>query len=175
MKSRQSFILMIASVAIFPLVACSSSGKLDVEYAEDYAKHEPLQVQGFPSVGSLRTIQEAIWRIADADSKGLESLATSDSEKPVQRQTASNWITAFKKGAQGKVTADFYGSGVDRQAVVLYFHKTKQIKAISVRLDGNGGGDGWRIKMAEPNPEQASELPDWVPDEPRPVTGVPNG
>ncbi|MGR4883986.1 hypothetical protein ACIPUC_31840 [Streptomyces sp. LARHCF249] len=139
----------------------------DIGYIEDYARHEPLRVQGHPSAGSLQVVQEAVWRLGEGDTEGLEALSSSDATETARKKTAANWINEFQKGAQGKVTADFYGSGVDRQAVVLYFHETSQIKSINVRLDGNGGRGGWRLKMLEPDPKQVTVNPDWVPTAPR--------
>ncbi|MCX4960074.1 hypothetical protein [Streptomyces virginiae] len=144
-----------------------SSPDREIGYAEDYARHEPLRIQGYPSTGSLRLVQEAVWKIGDGNRKGLEALASSDATESDRTKTVSNWIDSFRKGAQGRVTADFYGSAVDRQAVVLYFHDTEQVKSINIRLDGNGGMDGWRLKMLEPDPEQATTNPDWVPKAPR--------
>ncbi|MEU9088488.1 hypothetical protein [Streptomyces sp. NPDC048357] len=70
-------------------------------------------------------------------------------------KTAANWITAFGKGARGKVTAEFYDEGSIRQTVVLYFHGTEQIKHINVRTVGGGNKDEWRVVMTEPDPAES--------------------
>ncbi|THA30540.1 hypothetical protein [Streptomyces sp. A1547] len=159
----------LAFLLLCSLTGCSAAGDREsgVRYSEDFARHEPLTVQGQPSAGSLQLVQETVWRIADGDGGKLASLGSSDGTDNDRKQTAQNWIKEFREGAEGGVTADFYGSGIDRQAVVLYFHKTNQIKAINVRLDGNGGEDGWRLKMLEPDPTQVKAKPDWVPPVPR--------
>lgn len=148
------------------LTACSPSDDAAVRYAEDYANHEPLRVVGYPSTGSLEVTQEIVWRIADERAEGLQSLASSDGTEDETKKTAANWIKEFRNGARGKVTADFYDEGSDRQMVVLYFHDTGQIKDIDVRLDGNGGQNGWRALMREPSPKQVAAVPGWVPRSP---------
>ncbi|MGW3668835.1 hypothetical protein [Streptomyces sp. NPDC005141] len=75
-------------------------------------------------------------------------------------------MSAFGKGAGGKVIADFYDEGSERQTVVLYFQDTGQKKEISVRLDGNAGADGWHVLMDEPSMREATAEPTWAPQTP---------
>ncbi|MGW7366492.1 hypothetical protein ACWGI8_24415 [Streptomyces sp. NPDC054841] len=121
---------LLAGLALGTLTACSPTDDASVRYAEDYANHKPLHVVGYPSSGSLQITQELVWRLADDEAGELESLASSDASASDTKKTAANWTEAFHKGAQGRVTADFYDDGTDRQLVVLYFHDTKQIKPI---------------------------------------------
>ncbi|MGW1375678.1 hypothetical protein ACWD6P_15605 [Streptomyces sp. NPDC002446] len=138
----------------------------DAEYAEAYANHEALRVVGYPSTGSLRVTQELVWHIADGKTDDLRSLATSDGDDTQSRKTAENWVRGFEDGAQGKVTADFYDEGSERQVVVLYFHDTKQVKEFSMRLDGHAGEEGWRVLMKETDFKEATRKPAWAPEEP---------
>ncbi|WP_406835227.1 hypothetical protein ACICHK_01720 [Streptomyces sp. AHU1] len=151
-------------VLLAALTGCSSTD--DIRYAEDYARHEPLHVLGYPSTGSLGVTQQLVWRIADDSPDRLAALATSDSSEDTARSTADNWIEAFGKGAGGKVAADFYDEGSERQTVVLYFQDTGQRKEINVRLDGNGGDDGWHVLMDEPSMKEATVEPAWAPRTP---------
>lgn len=148
------------------LSACSSNSSAYTRYATDYANHEPLHVFGYPSTGSLQVVQEVVWRMADGEAGELEKLATSDSTGSEARKTAANWVKGFRKGAQGKVAADFYDEASERQVVVLYFHDTNQVKEITVRLDGNAGDDGWRVTMDETSWREATTPPTWAPKEP---------
>ncbi|MFG3497920.1 hypothetical protein [Streptomyces sp. NPDC047928] len=158
--------LAAALLSLGLVTACSPSNDPEARYAQNYADHEPLHVVGYPSTGSLRITQEALWRIADGAEEDLAGLATGDATASEAQKTATNWIKSFQKGAVGKVSADFYGDGVDRQTVVLYFHDTKQVKELHVRLDGNAGEDGWRVVMNEPDPKQAATAPTWAPTAP---------
>ena len=158
---------LAAGVLFAALSGCSpTGGTAETRYAEDYTGHEPLRVLGYPSVGSLGITQQVVWRIADASADELAALATGDGGEDAARSTAENWIKAFRKGAGGKVTADFYDEGSERQVVVLYFQDTGQTKEISVRLDGYAGADGWHVLMDEPSMKEATAEPTWAPRTP---------
>ncbi|MET7971591.1 hypothetical protein ABZW44_00670 [Streptomyces mirabilis] len=158
---------LAASVLFAALTGCSSTDDTaDTRYAKEYTGHEPLHVLGYPSTGSLGVTQQLVWRIADASADRLAALATGDGGKDAARSTADNWIKAFGKGAGGKVAADFYDEGSERQTVVLYFQDTGQTKEISVRLDGNAGDDGWHVLMDEPSMKEATAEPTWAPRTP---------
>ena len=161
-------IAFAASTALIPvlLTACSFSFNMGEGYATDYANHEPLHVVGYPTTGTLQATQEVVWRLADGSTDKLAALATSDSTKGEARTTAANWVKGFQKGAAGKVSADFYDEGSERQVVVLYFHDTGQVKDIMVRLDGHAGEEGWRVNMLETDPREATSPPKWAPKEP---------
>ncbi|NXY97767.1 hypothetical protein HYE82_26000 [Streptomyces sp. BR123] len=134
------------------LAACApfdGSAEADVRYAEDFNSHEPLLVQGYPTDGSLRLVQQVVWRIADGDPDRLEDLSGSDASPQERAGTARRWTTEFREGAGGKATAVFCEPGEVHQAVVLRFPGTGQTKVLHVRLDGIGGEDGWRVRMNE--------------------------
>ncbi|MFE3325406.1 hypothetical protein [Streptomyces sp. NPDC059176] len=154
----------VTTLALCVLPSCSLTDDAPSRYAQDYAEHEPLRVVGYPSSGSLQVVQQVVWRIADGDADALRALAGSDGTRSETQATAGAWIRHFRTGARGKVTADFYDEGGERQTVVLYFHGTSQRAAVDVRLDGVGGEDGWRVRMNAPDP--ARDLPDWVPAAP---------
>jgi len=158
-------VVLAATTALIPalLTGCSDAG---LRYATDYANHEPLHVVGYPSTGTLQATQEVVWRLADGSTDELAALATSDSTEGEAKTTAANWIKGFRKGAAGKVTADFYDEGSERQVVALYFHDTGQVKDIMVRLDGLAGEAGWRVMMRETDPREATTPPDWAPKKP---------
>ncbi|MET9960607.1 hypothetical protein ABZ128_16425 [Streptomyces sp. NPDC006326] len=168
---RGSAVLAPAAPAVCVLVlvlgsltGCASwrAGDGDVRYYEDFSTHEPLRVQGYPSAGSLRLVQEVVWRLGDGDEGKLASLASSDSSPGEATKVARGWIAEFHQGARGQVTAAFCSPGDGREALVLTFHDTGQTKALHVRLDGNGGEDGWRVRMREA--EQArGETPERLP------------
>ncbi|MFJ5267377.1 hypothetical protein [Streptomyces sp. NPDC088358] len=158
---------LLAGVLAATLAGCSSAdGTADTRYARDYSGHEPLHVVGYPSAGSLGVTQQLVWRIADDSADRLAALATGDGGKDHARRTATNWIKAFGKGAGGKVTADFYDEGSERQTVVLYFHGTGQTKEFDVRLDGDAGENGWHVLMDEPSMKEAAAKPAWAPATP---------
>ncbi|MFE1285756.1 hypothetical protein [Streptomyces sp. NPDC058751] len=159
--------VLAAGVLLATLTGCSSADDTaGTRYAEDYAGHEPLHVLGYPSTGSLGVTQQLVWRIADDSPDRLAELATDDGDEDAARSTAENWIKAFGKGAGGKVTADFYDEGSERQTVVLYFRNTGQTKEISVRLDGDAGDSGWHVLMDEPSMKEATAKPTWAPRTP---------
>ncbi|MFD7786580.1 hypothetical protein ACFV4Q_26370 [Streptomyces nojiriensis] len=157
---------LVSVVACGGLTACAADEE-KLQYATDYANHEPLGVVGYPTSESLRITQKLIWRLADGKAQEVESLAADpDDAKGDVERTARNWIRSFHEGAKGKVTAEFYDEGSVRQLVVVYFHDTGQTKSFVVRLTGSTGEDGWRVAMREPDPKQASATPDWVPRTP---------
>ncbi|KIF06291.1 hypothetical protein PL81_08350 [Streptomyces sp. RSD-27] len=170
MKPRPALVAALAcALALGALTACSAGDAYDVgdaRYATDYGNHEPLAVVGYPSVGSLGITQQVVWRIADGKAAELASLAAEKGDKGVSEKTAGNWITAFGRGARGKVTAEFYDEGSVRQEVVLYFHDTDQIKQIQVRGTGSDGKDSWRVTLAESDPKEATTVLPWVPKTP---------
>ncbi|MFD6230513.1 hypothetical protein ACFWFZ_27160 [Streptomyces sp. NPDC060232] len=159
--------LIASALAFGVLTGCSDSDydADDVRYATGYGSHEPLAVVGYPTTGSLGITQEVVWQIADGNAGELTDLAA-DKDVSSPEKTAENWITAFGKGARGKVTAEFYDEGSVRQAVVLYFHDTGQIKQIQVRVTNGGNKDKWRVVMAEPDPKEAVAVLPWVPKKP---------
>ncbi|NED22188.1 hypothetical protein G3I31_29775 [Streptomyces sp. SID9913] len=141
------------------LTGCTSDESLT--YQSDYSSHRPLRVVGYPSTGSLRTVQEAVWRLADGDVEGLAALAVDDDTHATS--TARNWVRAFGSAAQGDVTADFYDDGLVRQVVVLYFARSGLTKEIEVRVGEVGT---WGLTLAEPDPADATVTPTWAPPTP---------
>ncbi|MFJ3662090.1 hypothetical protein ACIPPM_16680 [Streptomyces sp. NPDC090119] len=161
-RTRKTFIAAcgLAAGALLALSACTSDGSSGARYETDYSGHEPLRVFGYPSAGSLRAVQEVVWRLADGEAGELAKLATGDGEP---RPTAANWVKGFRAGARGRVSADFYDEASERQVVVLYFRDTGQVKELSLRVDGDSG---WRVLMDEADPEEAVRAPTWAPKEP---------
>ncbi|MEU9081335.1 hypothetical protein [Streptomyces sp. NPDC048357] len=160
--------VVAAALAAGALSACAADEEV-LQYGTDYGNHEPLGVVGYPSSDSLRITQKLIWRLSDGRTDELESLAAdadADGVKEEVEKTAQNWIQTYRKGAGGKVTAEFYDEGSVRQLVVVYFHDTAQIKGFSVRLTGPTGEGGWRVDMREPDPKKVTVAPDWVPKTP---------
>ncbi|MFE7094435.1 hypothetical protein [Streptomyces erythrochromogenes] len=158
--------LMPSVMLLGVLTGCSSEyDDDDARYATGYGSHRPLAVVGYPSTGSLGITQEVVWQIADGNAGELAGLAD-DHEMGSPEKTAENWIAAFRKGAGGNVTAEFYDEGSVRQTVVLYFHDTGQIKHVHVRVLGGGNKDRWRVVMTEPDPEEAVTTLPWVPKNP---------
>lgn len=168
MRSAAALRAVIAAALAFGLLTgCSDSDydTDDVRYATGYGSHEPLAVVGYPTTGSLGITQQVVWRLADGNAGELARLAD-DKDGGSPGKTAQNWITAFGKGARGKVTAEFYDEGSVRQTVVLYFHDTGQIKQIQVRVANGGNKDRWQVAMAEPDPKEAVVVLPWVPKKP---------
>ncbi|MFJ4097594.1 hypothetical protein ACIPYS_39040 [Kitasatospora sp. NPDC089913] len=157
---------LAGAVTASAITAWCLAGDDGLRYADDYAAHEPLRVVGYPSTGSLRLTQEVVWRLADGSRNGLAALATSDGSAAEADTTAANWVRSFQQGAQGPVTAEFHGEGSVRQSVVLYFERSGQVKQLKLRLDGNGGADGWRILLRETDPQEAAAPPTWAPATP---------
>ncbi|WP_327418751.1 hypothetical protein [Streptomyces sp. NBC_01233] len=164
---RAALVSVPVSVLAWGALTACAADEEGLRYATDYAHHEPLGVVGHPTSDSLRITQKLIWRLADGEPEELESLAADgDDAKGEAERTAENWIQAFEKGAGGKVTAEFYDEGSVRQLVVVYFHDTAQTKVFLVRLTGRTGEGGWRVHMREPDPREASAVPEWVPKTP---------
>ncbi|WP_328401479.1 hypothetical protein OHS70_27185 [Streptomyces sp. NBC_00390] len=156
MRSRTGLPALAVAMGVC-LTACSTDA---AEYQDDYARHEPLHVVGYPSTGSLDVVQRVVWRLADGDAEALAALAVEDGSPDA---TARNWVRAFGAAAQGEVTADFYDEGSLRQVVVLYFAKNGRSKEIEARIGADGS---WGITMDEPDPDEAAATPGWAPDEP---------
>ncbi|MFI1280170.1 hypothetical protein ACH4U5_05305 [Streptomyces sp. NPDC020858] len=156
---------LVAVVAWGSLTGCAADEE-GLQYATDYGNHEPLGVVGHPTSDSLRITQKLIWRIADGKADELASLADDAQDKGTAKKTAENWIAAFRKGAGGKVTAEFYDEGSYRQTVVLYLHDTGQIKEIYVLPGSTDYRDVWRVSMGEPDPAEATAVAPWVPKKP---------
>ncbi|MFH8932932.1 hypothetical protein [Streptomyces griseosporeus] len=157
-KTRAAGAAATAAVLGGLLAGCSSD--TSHAYQTDYSSHPPLHVVGYPSTGSLQTVQEAVWRLADGDTEGLAALGVDDKDADA---TARNWVKAFGAAAKGEVTADFYDEGSVRQVVVLYFAKSGQVKEIEARI---GEDDAWGLTLAEPDPAEASAKPGWAPAKP---------
>ncbi|MFJ5776271.1 hypothetical protein [Streptomyces sp. NPDC093094] len=160
-KTGLTRLALAAAVAGGLLTGCVSEGDPSLTYQTDYSNHRPLRVVGYPSTGSLETVQKAVWRLADGDADGLAALAVDDTDADA---TARNWVEAFGAAAKGDVAADFYDEGSVRQVVVLYFAKTGQTKAIEARRGGED--DAWGLTLAEPDPAEATEKPTWAPPKP---------
>ncbi|MGW2273432.1 hypothetical protein [Streptomyces yangpuensis] len=157
-----------AALAAGALSACGADEE-GLRYARDHSHHEPLGVVGFPTSESLRITQQLVWRPADGGAGELESLAADPDDEGADgeiEKTAQHWIQAFRKGAGGRVTAEFCDEGSVRRFVVVYFHDTAQIKGFLVLLTGDTGKDGRRVAMREPDPAQAAAAPEWVPTAP---------
>ncbi|WP_326592594.1 hypothetical protein [Streptomyces sp. NBC_01294] len=158
---------LVCALALGALTGCSREYDAeDVQYAGDYSSHPPLAVVGYPSTGTLGITQQVVWRIADGKADELASLANDAQDKGTTKKTAENWIAAFRKGAGGKVTAEFYDEGSYRQTVVLYLHDTGQIKEIHVLPGSTEYRDVWRVSMGEPDPAEATAVAPWVPKKP---------
>ncbi|MFJ6783796.1 hypothetical protein [Streptomyces yangpuensis] len=159
--------VLAAAVALGVLSGCSSEyDAADVEYAGDYSSHPPLAVVGYPSTGTLGITQQVVWRIADGEVGALAALTAHEEDRAGAERTAENWIAAFRKGAGGKVTAEFYDEGSYRQTVVLYLHATGQIKQIYVLPVAVRTKDVWRVSMREPDPAEATAVAPWIPKKP---------
>lgn len=158
---------LVCALALGVLTACSA--EIDAEgndYAGNYSRHQPLAVVGYPSTGSLGITQEVVWRIADGDVDGLASLVSDKQGEDIPEKTAENWVNAFRKGAGGSVTAEFYDEGSYRQTVVLYLHNTGQIKELYVRAVLVDHEEAWLVRMAEADPAEATAVEPWIPKTP---------
>lgn len=153
--------LTLAAAATGGLLTGCASPDDSLAYQTDYSNHRPLRVVGYPSTGSLETVQKAVWRLADGDADALAALAVDDSQA---KATARNWVKAFGAAAKGEVTADFYDEGSVRQVVVLYFAKSGQIKEIEARIGEKD--DAWGLTLAEPHLAEATAKPTWAPPKP---------
>ncbi|MEU7555895.1 hypothetical protein AB0B01_26785 [Streptomyces sp. NPDC044571] len=133
-----------------------------MRYQQDFDRHEPLRVEGHPSAGALRLVQQVVWRLGDGAEAELASLASSDSAHGEAAKVARSWTAEFQKAAQGQVTAAFCRPGDGREALVLTFHDTGQTKVLHVRLDGGAGEDGWRVRMLEAD-QARGQAPESLP------------
>ncbi|MGC4987065.1 hypothetical protein ACLQ18_41865 [Streptomyces sp. DT193] len=158
-KTTLTRVALAAAVTGGLLTGCTSDDE-SLTYQTDYSNHRPLRVVGYPSTGSLETVQKAVWRLADGDADALAALAVDDTHADA---TARNWVKAFGAAAKADVTADFYDEGSVRQVVVLYFAKSGQIKEIEARI---GDDDSWGLTLAEPDPAEATAKPTWAPSKP---------
>jgi len=127
------------------LTACGDDNG-PTEYQTAYTNHRPLQVTGHPSTGSLGTVQEIVWHLADQDADALADLNTEEGDG---RAEARAWIKAYGADAQGKVTADFLDEGSVRQDVVLHFAKSRRTQELTVRI---GDDDSWGVVLDDPHP-----------------------
>ncbi|MFD0271517.1 hypothetical protein ACFVGY_33840 [Streptomyces sp. NPDC127106] len=168
LPGRTPLLARAAQAAALPVLCCAGlaacvpfggSAEADVRYAEDFNRHEPLRVEGYPTDGSLRLVQQVVWRIADGAPDRLEDLSSSDAPPQERADTARRWVAEFREGAGGKATAVFCDPGDARQTVVLRFPGTGQTKVLHVRLDGAAGEDGWRVRMNEPAGAPPEPLP----------------
>ncbi|CAM5529609.1 hypothetical protein GCM10010343_67460 [Streptomyces avidinii] len=158
---------LVSAVALGVLTACSGDvTSEEADYIGDYSSHPPLKVVGYPSTGSLGITQQVVWRIADGKAEELALLASDERGEGVAEKTAKNWIDAFRKGAGGPVTAEFYDEGSYRQTVVLYLHGSGQIKEIYVRAARVADKEAWGVNLAEPDPGEATAVGPWVPKTP---------
>ncbi|MFJ9917792.1 hypothetical protein ACIRSF_00685 [Streptomyces rubiginosohelvolus] len=57
--------------------------------------------------GSLRTVQQILWHLADRNADALAALQTEDDDGSIAR----DWIKTYATDAQGQVTADFEDGG----------------------------------------------------------------
>ncbi|NEE22977.1 hypothetical protein G3M58_93070 [Streptomyces sp. SID7499] len=159
-KTRLTRFALPAVVVVGGLLTGCTSDDKSLTYQTDYGNHQALKVVGYPSAGSLETVQQAVWRLADGDTEGLAALAVDGKQADA---TARNWVEAFGAAAKGEVTADFYDEGSVRQVVVLYFAKSGQTKEIEARI---GEDDSWGLTLAEPDPAEAKAEPTWAPAKP---------
>lgn len=131
------------------LTACSDDrDKLD--YQTDYVGHRPLRVTGHPSTGSLETVQQVVWRLADGDVDGLAALHTEGGDA---RPEARDWVQAYGRAARAEVTADFLDEGSVRQDVVLHFAGPRRTQELTVRI---GDDDTWGVVLEAPDPTPAA-------------------
>ncbi len=166
-RGRGPRCVFAAAVVLGVLTGCSPEyDAAELEYAGDYSSHPPLAVVGYPSTGTLEITQQVVWRIADGKAGVLAALTADEEERADAQKTAENWIAAFRKGAGGKVTAEFYDEGSYRQTVVLYLHDTGQIKQIYVLPASANARDGWGVHMREPDPAEATAVAPWIPKKP---------
>ncbi|MEU8598977.1 MULTISPECIES: hypothetical protein [Streptomyces] len=136
------------SLGTLSLTGCTSNDE-QLAYQTDYANHQPLRTTGYPTVGSLRTVQQIVWHLADRDADALAALHTEDGDA---NSAARAWIKAYSKDAQGQVTADFLDEGSVRQQVILHFAETKRTQEITVRINN----DAWGVVLDSPKPAKES-------------------
>ncbi|MYX04953.1 MULTISPECIES: hypothetical protein [unclassified Streptomyces] len=130
------------------MTGCTSDDD-QLAYQTDYANHQPLRVTGYPSVGSLRAVQQILWHLADRNADALAALHTEDDDAGSK---ARAWTKTYAKDAQGQVTADFEGEGSVRQEVVLHFAESRRTQEITVRIDN----ETWGAILDTPNPAPES-------------------
>ncbi|MFC5217214.1 hypothetical protein [Streptomyces coerulescens] len=137
-----------AALALALGVCLTACGDDDgpAEYQTAYTSHEPLQVTGHPSTGSLGTVQQIVWHLADEDAEALAALHTEGGDAGAE---ARAWIKAYGADAQGKVTADFLDEGSVRQDVVLHFAESRRTQELTVRI---GDDDTWGVVLDDPHP-----------------------
>ncbi|WP_380281445.1 hypothetical protein [Kitasatospora purpeofusca] len=130
------------------LAGCSSTGEdARLEHAADYAAHPHLAVTGYPVPESLGLVQQVVWRLADGSAERLVKLAAAEGPADARRTVAEEWVRTYGPGAAGEVTADFGDDPANRQTVRLTFHRTGQVKELTLRPDGADGGGGWRVLL----------------------------
>ncbi|WP_097972777.1 hypothetical protein [Streptomyces sp. gb14] len=99
--------------------------------------------------GSLRTVQQILWHLADRNADALAALQTEDDDAG---SIARAWIKTYAKDAQGQVTADFEDEGSVRQEVVLHFAESRRTQEITVLIDN----ETWGAILDSPNPTPES-------------------
>lgn len=149
----------LAAVLLGGLAGCAllRPGDDAVRYSQDFDRHEPLRIEGYPSADALRLVQQVVWRLGDGSEGQLASLATGDSSRAEATRVARSWIAEFGGAARGRATAAFCLPGDGRQAAVVSFPATGQTLALHIRLDGPGGEDGWRVRLREPGPDESGD------------------
>ncbi|WP_217208276.1 hypothetical protein [Streptomyces sp. AC550_RSS872] len=130
------------------LTACSDSGG-ELDYQTGYASHRPLRVTGYPSTGSLETVQQVVWRLADGDVDGLAALDTEGGD----HSAARDWVETYGTAARAEVSADFLDEGSVRQDVVLHFAGPRRTQELTVRI---GDDDTWGVVLDAPDPTPAA-------------------
>ncbi|MFI8104468.1 hypothetical protein [Streptomyces sp. NPDC086023] len=164
---RRVWLAVVGLACVGVVSGCAWGPDESVRYLESYSEHRPLRVVGYPSAGSLQVTQQVVWALGDGESEALAEMTAEEERGSDARKTAANWVGAFGKGARGRVTAEFYDEGSQRQLVVLYFHDTGQVKGINVRVTNEeGAADGWRVSLDESDPAEVRAVPEWVPKEP---------
>lgn len=146
---RAALAALLTLAAGAPLTACSDDGARPA-YQADYADHPPLRVTGHPSTGSLETVQQVVWRLADGDADGLAAL---DTEGGDARDEARDWVETYGRAARAEVTADFLDEGSVRQDVVLHFAGPRRTQELTVRI---GDDDTWGVVLDAPDPAPAA-------------------
>lgn len=137
-------------LALGALLTACGDDEGPTEYQTAYTNHEPLGVTGHPSTGSLGTVQQIVWHLADKDADALAALNTEGGDADAQ---ARAWIKAYGADAQDEVTADFLDEGSVRQDVVLHFAKSRRTQELTVRI---GDDDSWGLVLDQPEPEPES-------------------
>ncbi|GAA1098628.1 MULTISPECIES: hypothetical protein [Kitasatospora] len=139
--------LAAAALALsLALTAGCSAGASEqqLQYETDYSNHPHLEVTGYPTTETLGVVQRVVWGMADGTAERLADLAHPEGSDAAHRATAADWIREYRKGAQGKVTAEFQDDPMERQSVQLTFHDTGQATVLDLRPDIE---TGWRVVM----------------------------